>query len=69
VLISRADETHGNTLAAYRKLGNPQYPTIAQVEQINREGELPPPEAVALKNGTVEITVPVNGIAILELVN
>jgi xylan 1,4-beta-xylosidase len=69
VLISRADETHGNTLAAYRKMGNPQYPTLAQAEQINREGELPPPEATVLKNGSIDITLPVNGLAVLELVN
>jgi xylan 1,4-beta-xylosidase len=67
VLVSRADETHGNTLAAYRKLGSPQYPTPAQVEQINREGELPAPEAVQLKGGKIELEIPPNGLAILEL--
>ena len=67
VLISRADETHGNTLAVYRKIGSPQYPTMAQVDQINREGELPPPEAIALKSGEIEITIPPNGIAVLEV--
>ena len=67
VLISRADESHGNTLAAYRKMGSPQYPTQAQVEQINREGELPPPEAVQLRNGAIAIDIPPNGLAVLEL--
>ena len=67
VLVNRADETHGNTLAAYKRMGSPRYPTMAQVEQINREGELPPPEATALKNGELDITIPVNGLAILEL--
>ena len=67
VLISRADETHGNTLAVYRKLGSPRYPTPAQVEQINREGELPPPEAVQLKGSTIELEIPPNGLALLEL--
>jgi xylan 1,4-beta-xylosidase len=67
VLISRADETHGNTLAAYRKMGSPRYPTEAQVEQINREGELPPPEAMQLKDGKIELDIPPNGLAIFEL--
>jgi xylan 1,4-beta-xylosidase len=66
VLVNRADETHGNTLAAYRKLGSPRYPTPAQVEQINREGELPP-EAVQLKGGKMELEIPPNGLVILEL--
>lgn len=67
VLINRADETHGNTLEAYRKIGSPQYPTVAQVEEINRQGELPPPEALQLKNGELDITLPGNGIAVLEV--
>ncbi|HVP55700.1 MAG TPA: glycosyl hydrolase family 39 [Candidatus Eisenbacteria bacterium] len=67
VLISRADETHGNTLAAYRSMGSPGYPTQAQVEQINREGELPPPQATALKNGKIELEIPANGLALVEL--
>jgi xylan 1,4-beta-xylosidase len=67
VLVSRADETHGNTLAAYRKMGSPQYPTMAQVQEINRAGELPPPEATTLNSGELDITLPVNGIEILEL--
>ena len=67
MLVSRADETHGNTLAAYRKLGSPRYPTQAQVQQINREGELPPPDAVQLKNGKIELEIPPNGLALLEL--
>ena len=67
VLISRADETHGNTLAAFRRMGSPRYPTPAQVEQINREGELPSPQAIQLKNGAIEIEIPPNGLAVLEL--
>jgi len=67
VLVSRADDTHGNTLAAYKRLGSPQYPTMSQVEEINRAGQLPPPDAIALKNGTLDITVPINGLAILEV--
>jgi xylan 1,4-beta-xylosidase len=67
VLINRADETHGNTLAAYRKLGSPQYPTVVQVGEINRAGELPPPEATQLKDGQLTITLPVNGLAVLEM--
>ena len=66
-LISRADDSHGNTLAAYKRMGSPRYPTSAQVEQINREGELPSPEAVQLKNGAIEIEIPPNGLAIVEL--
>jgi xylan 1,4-beta-xylosidase len=67
VLIRRVDEKHSNSLAAYRAMGSPQYPTQAQVEQLNRESALTPPEITTLKNGALEIDVPVNGLALLEI--
>jgi xylan 1,4-beta-xylosidase len=67
VLIHRADDTHGNTLAIFRRLGSPQYPTPAQKAQINREGELPLPEAATLNNGGLELAIPQNGLAIVEV--
>jgi xylan 1,4-beta-xylosidase len=65
--ISRVDDTHGDTLAAYARMGSPQYPTEAQVRELNRESALPPPESVAVKNNKLTLTLPVNGFALLEL--
>jgi xylan 1,4-beta-xylosidase len=67
VLISRADETHGNTLAIQKRLGSPRYPTQAQIEQINREGQLGPPETATLNNGGIEMTIPGNGLVVLQV--
>ena len=67
VLIRRVDEKHSNSLAAYRAMGSPRYPTQAQIEQLNRESTLAPPEITTLKNGGLEIDVPVNGLAVLEI--
>jgi xylan 1,4-beta-xylosidase len=67
VLISRVDEKHSNSLAAYRAMGSPQYPTRAQIEQLNRESALAPPEAATLTNGALEVDVPVNGLVLLEI--
>jgi xylan 1,4-beta-xylosidase len=67
VLISRVDEKHSNSLAAYRAMGSPRYPTQAQIEQLNRESALAPPEATTLKNGALELDVPVNGLVLLEI--
>lgn len=66
VSISRVDETHGNTLAAYAKMGSPRYPTQAQVDELNQETALPPPEHTKLKEGHLSLTIPVNGFALLE---
>ena len=67
VLIRRVDEKHSNSLAAYRAMGSSQYPTQAQIEQLNRESALAPPEIITLKNGVLELDVPVNGLALLEI--
>lgn len=67
VLISRVDEKHSNTLALFQAMGSPRYPTQAQIEQLNRESALAPPEAATLKNGVLELDLPVNGLALLEI--
>jgi len=67
VLIRRVDEKHSNSLATYHAMGSPQYPTQAQIEQLNRQSELAPPELMTLHDGTMELDVPVNALLLLEL--
>ncbi len=67
VLVRRVDENRSNSLAAYRAMGSPRYPTQAQIEQLNRESALAAPEAATMKNGAVDLEVPVNGLAVLEV--
>jgi xylan 1,4-beta-xylosidase len=67
VLISRVDEKHSNSLGAYRAMGSPKYPTQAQIDQLNRESALARPEITTLKDGVLELDVPVNGLAVLEV--
>jgi xylan 1,4-beta-xylosidase len=67
VSVLRLDADHGNTEGAYKRMGSPQYPTRAQVEQINRDGEIAPAEQKNLISGEVTFEIPVNGLLILEL--
>jgi xylan 1,4-beta-xylosidase len=67
VLISRVDEHHSNSFAAYRAMGSPKYPTQAQIEELNRESTLAPPEVTTLRNSALELDLPVNGLALLEI--
>jgi hypothetical protein len=48
-------------------MGSPRYPTQAQIEQLNRESTLAPPEVATLKNGVLELDMPVNGLAVVEV--
>jgi len=67
VHVSRADGDHGNTLAAYRRMGSPIYPTPAQVRELNRVADENRSEDLHLANGTIRLEVPVNGIVVLEV--
>ncbi len=67
VTIQRVDETHGNPMAAYKAMGSPRYPTQAQVQALNAASALPAPEHRNLANGALELTLPVNGLVVLEI--
>jgi xylan 1,4-beta-xylosidase len=67
VSITRLDPTHGNTLAAYRKMGSPRYPTEAQVRELNDASKLSPPETTKLRDGKIDVDLPVNSLVMLEV--
>jgi xylan 1,4-beta-xylosidase len=65
--LSRVDSQHGNTLAAYEKMGRPRYPTQKQIEELNRAADPGAPETVSLKDGRIDLQIPVNGLLLLEI--
>jgi xylan 1,4-beta-xylosidase len=67
VAIQRVDETHGNPMPAYRAMGSPRYPTQEQIKSLNNASSLPAPEQRRLEHGVLEITLPVNGLAVIEV--
>ncbi len=67
VRLSRVDSEHGNTLAAYRSMGSPRYPTPAQVRELNRVAEADSAQSLRLSNGFIKLDVPVNGLFLLEV--
>lgn len=67
VRLTRADAEHGNTLAAYQRMGSPIYPTRKQIAEINRVAEESKEEDSHLTNGKIKLEVPVNGILLLEV--
>ena len=68
VRVYRADSNHGNTLAAYKDMGSPRYPTQAQVRELNRKAEeASTQDDLRLSNGAIKLKLPVNGLVILEI--
>ena len=67
VSITHLDPTHGNTLAAYREMGSPRYPTEEQIRDLNKASRLSPPEKTALQEGKIDLDLPVNSLVTLEV--
>ena len=65
--IQRVDNEHGNVLPKYTAIGKPDYPTPQQVEQLNRETALPPPEETHLTNGQLTLNLEPNALALIKL--
>jgi xylan 1,4-beta-xylosidase len=67
VSIYRLDAQHGNTQDAYEAMGKPRYPTRKQVDELNKASQVGAPEVFKLKSGRLVLTLPVNGLAVLEV--
>jgi xylan 1,4-beta-xylosidase len=67
VLLQYADDHHGNTLAAYKNMGSPRYPTRKQVQEINRIANLPEPQSTRLKSSSLDLNLTPNALVLIEL--
>jgi xylan 1,4-beta-xylosidase len=66
VNVRRADAEHGNTLAAYKHMGSPRYPTQAQILDLNRVAEIGS-ATQRLAKGSITLELPPNGLLLLEV--
>lgn len=66
-LLYRVDAAHGSPLQAYADMGRPHFPTTAQIEKLRQAAELPAPEKVQLHNGQLNLVLPPQGLALLEM--
>jgi xylan 1,4-beta-xylosidase len=57
VTIQTVDQNHGNVLPKYRAMGSPLDPTMAQVQELNRETALPPSAVEHLRGGRLTLTL------------
>ena len=63
----RLDETHGNVIASFNQMGRPAFPSREQIIQLRAAGKLAAPEPLDLSNGKFEITLPPQGLVVVEL--
>jgi len=67
VTVSRVDNDHGNTLAIYRRMGSPRYPTDDQIRELNAKSHLPAPSPEKLVGDHLDVNLQPNALAIVEL--
>lgn len=65
--VSRVDDDHGNTLAAYKGLGSPRYPTEDQIRRLNAASELPPPVQYHLEGSHLHLNLQPNALVLVEV--
>lgn len=67
--IRRVDHDHGSALTAWEAMGRPDFPTREQQEQLRKAGESAPPEIRRLRaDASVKISIPPQGLALVEIV-
>ncbi len=67
VQIWRLDADHGNVIKTYDAMGRPAFPTRDQIAKLREAGKPSPPETASLKNGSLTITIPPQGLVLVKL--
>ena len=65
--IYRLDDSHGNAVAAFDRMGRPDFPSREQIAQLRAAGKMAVAESVALQNGRLTIDIPPQGLVVVEL--
>lgn len=65
--ISRVDRDHGDIHPTYEKMGSPRYPTLGQIQELRKAAELSAPETRGVNHGKLTLTLPAQGLAVIEL--
>ncbi|TAN02630.1 MAG: glycosyl hydrolase family 39 [Rhodanobacteraceae bacterium] len=65
--IWRLDETHGNAIALFNKMGRPPFPTRAQIDALRKAGMEPPPRKLAVHDGHLALDIPPQGLVVVAL--
>jgi xylan 1,4-beta-xylosidase len=66
VQVMRVDADHGDVHKVYEAIRAPRYPTREQIEKLRSAAQLPPPESVDLRNGSVSFRIPAQGLVLVE---
>ena len=66
IQVTRVDHDHGDVHKTYEAMGSPRYPTVKQIEQLRDAAKLAPAETIAVKNDSVMLDIPSEGLVLVE---
>lgn len=66
VEVSRLDPDHGDVHKAYAAMAAPRYPTKEQIDRLRAAAKLSPTEKQRVKNGTLVLSIPAQGLVLIE---
>lgn len=67
VKVWRVDSDHGNAIPVFDLMGRPDFPSRQQINALTAAAQLPEPEDRELREGTLDVTVPAEGLALIEI--
>lgn len=65
--MQRVDDSHGNVLPVYARMGSPRYPTMAQVAEMNAATALPPPARERLDRGGLTLVLEPDALVLVTV--
>ncbi|OOG59916.1 glycosyl hydrolase family 39 [Rhodanobacter sp. C03] len=65
--VWRLDEKHGNAVALFDQMGRPDFPSREQITQLREAGKPAAPEQVDMHHGKLDISIPPQGLVVIEL--
>ncbi|OOG62982.1 glycosyl hydrolase family 39 [Rhodanobacter sp. B04] len=65
--VWRLDQTHGNAVGAFDRMGRPDFPSREQLVQLRTAAKLGEPEHLAVRAGKLDLDVPPQGLVVIEV--
>ena len=65
--VWRVDRDHNNVLRTFDAMGRPAYPTSIQIAELRLSNTTEPPKVLALRDGSLTVRVPTQGLAVIEV--
>jgi xylan 1,4-beta-xylosidase len=65
--VYRLDANHGSLTDAYVAMGSPVYPTQAQIQTLKAAAQLPAPETMTIRKGSLALHLAPKALAVIEI--